>query len=375
MKEKVQFAKPIISEGALENIKVALSSGQLSHGPFIKSFEKQFSSFVNAESAVAVSSCTTGLNICYRDCGVAPGTEVIVPALTHVATAHAAAYLGARIRFADVDPKTGLIVVDSVKKLINSRTVAICVVHFLGALAPINELRDITENLGITIIEDCAVALGTHVNSSHVGLIGDYGCFSFYPTKHITSGEGGMVISKDSDRLSRVRKLRSFGYTADLNERKVPGVYDIAELGYNYRMSELSAALAVSQMDEIDILLRKRYENYKFYENYFSETGIQYIDTLCQPIETSPYLFNIIVKSRVERDNMLMQLLEQGIQLSVHYPISLNKSIYYSDKNQDDCPIAEQLANCMLSLPTGPHMTQNQLEIVANSIKKLVKNV
>ena len=146
MKEPIQFAKPVISESALENIKIALSSGQLSHGPFIENFEKRFSRFVNAQSAVAVSSCTTGLNICYRDCGVAPGTEVIVPALTHVATAHAAAYLGARIRFADVDPKTGLIEVDSVKKLINSRTVAICAVHFLGALAPINALREVTKN-------------------------------------------------------------------------------------------------------------------------------------------------------------------------------------------------------------------------------------
>ena len=374
MPDKIDFAKPVISSEAIENIKKVLSSGRLSHGPFIQSFEEKFAKFVNAPSAVAVSSCTTGLNICYRECGVANNTEVIVPALTHVASAHAAAYLGAKIRFADVDPQTGVISIDSVKRLINSKTVAICVVHFLGALAPVNELKTLVEKLGIKIIEDCAVALGTRLNSQHVGLLGDYGCFTFYPTKHIPSGEGGMVISNDPEKLSRVRKLRSFGYTADLNDRTVPGVYDISDLGYNYRMSELSAALAVTQMENIDFLLSKRRKNYKFYEHYFKDTLVDCIDTLSQPINISPYLYNVVVKSKAARDNILLKALECGIQLSVHYPIALNKSIYYVEKNEDKCPNAELLADCMISLPTGPHMSTELLERVADTILDLVEN-
>ena len=372
---KINFAKPIINNNALENIAKVIESGRLSHGPFIDQFESEFAKYTGSPGAVSVSSCTTGLNLCYSLCGVGPDSEVIVPALTHVATAHAAAHLGAKVRFADVNVDTGNIDIDSALSLVNEKTVAVAVVHFLGNIVDVSELASRLKkiNPAIKIIEDCAVALGSRVDGTHVGLLGDYGCFSFYPSKHITTGEGGMIISKSVKLLEAARKHRSFGYTADLNERKIPGLYDICALGYNYRMPEISAAIGVSQMDNINELLAIRKRNYEYYEASFGHAGYNFINNSTLSGESIPFLFNLILSDKTARNDVLVRALKDGVQLSVHYPIALNASMHYFKLTKDCCPNSEFLADRMVSLPTGPHISLDEADIVIDSIKRIVK--
>ena len=212
---------------------------------------------------MSVSSCTAGMHLIYHALGFGQGDEVIVPSQTHVATAHAVELTGARPVFVDAESTTGNIDVAAIEASITSKTRAIAVVHYLGVPVNMDQISNIAKKYSLFVLEDCALSVGASFNGIHTGLLGDAGCFSFYPVKHITTAEGGMVILKDKSLAEKIRLLKAFGVNRSHGERKIPGEYDVTSLGYNYRMSEIHAAIGIEQMKKIPTFLEQRKKNFE----------------------------------------------------------------------------------------------------------------
>ena len=217
--KNIKFAEVNIKKNDLKLVNKVLTSGWLAHGKHSEEFEKQICKFTKAKYAVTVSSCTAGLHLSFLAYGLKKGDEVIVPAMTHTATAHAIEYTGARAVFCDIDYKTGNICTSSFKKKITYKTKAVAVVHMAGFAANIDEILSVCKK-NIKIIEDCAHALGTTYKNKHVGLFGLAGVFSFYPTKQITTGEGGVLISNNKIFIEKIKKLKAFGIDSPPQMRK-----------------------------------------------------------------------------------------------------------------------------------------------------------
>ena len=234
----------------------------LTHGPRVHEFEQVFARFTQAPFAVATGSCTAALHLAYLHLGIGPGDEVIVPTQSHVATAHAVEYCGARPVFVDSEPRTGNIDVDAIEACVTERTRALSVVHYLGLPVDMDRVMPIARRHNLFVVEDCALAIGTYYKGVHAGLIGDAGCFSFYPVKHITTAEGGMLITRHADVARSVSMQRAFGIDRNVvSQRKTPGDYDVERLGFNYRLNEIGAAMGLAQMQRVGSFLAKRREN------------------------------------------------------------------------------------------------------------------
>ena len=257
MKKNIPFGFPIVSDSEKNEVKKVLNGYIFAHGSRIKKFEKNFSKFTHSPYSISVSSCTTGMHLIYEALNIKTGDEVILPAQTHVATAHAIEHCGAKPIFVDCDPITGNIDPNKIIKKISKRTKAITVVHFLGLPVNFIEIKKIAKKFKLRIIEDCALSLGAKVDNIHTGLLGDAGVFSFYPVKHITTGEGGMIITKNKTIAEKLKITRALGVDKSYNERKIPGMYDTKFLGYNYRMSEFQAAVGIHQLKKVKTFLKK----------------------------------------------------------------------------------------------------------------------
>ena len=245
----IPFGRPLIGEDERAAVAEVLAGTTLTHGPKVKEFESTFAEFTGAPYAVATATCTAALHLTYLATGLRPRQRGDRAAQTHVATAHAVELSGARPVFLDCDPRTGNIDLDALEGLITDRTRAIGLVHYLGLPVDMERLLQIARRHDLYVVEDCAVALGARVGDTHVGLLGDVGCFSFYPVKHITTGEGGMVITNREDLADRISKQRAFGIDKSvLADRRHTGAYEIEYAGLNYRMGEMGAAMGVVQL-------------------------------------------------------------------------------------------------------------------------------
>ena len=258
----IPFGRPNINDDDREAVLRALDGPILTHGPECEAFEKNFSEFVGGGHCVTTSSCTSALHLFNMYIGAGPGDEVIVPAISHVATAHALEITGAKPIFVDCDDITGNIDADALKSAIGPRTKAVSLVHFNGIPADMTSVMAVANKHGIPVLEDCATALGGTWDDRHVGLFGDGAAFSFYPAKHITSAEGGMFMSRNSKISAQIRRLRGFCYDRSLHQRRLPGIYDVDGLGMNFRMSELQAALGNNQLKRIDEFFKTRKRNF-----------------------------------------------------------------------------------------------------------------
>ena len=247
----------MIDKKEIKSVVNVLKSGIYAHGPISNMFESKFCNFTGAKYSTTVSSCTAGMHLFYFALGIGIGDEVIVPAQTHTATAHAVELAGAKPIFVDCDISTGNIDASKVQKNISKRTKAICVVHFLGIPVDMKKINSIAKKNNLLVLEDCALSLGAKFNKIHTGLLGDAGVFSFYPAKHITTGEGGILITKNKKLFNRIKLLKSLGINKTFLERKTPGIYDAIEVGFNYRMSEIHASIGVKQIEKINKFIKK----------------------------------------------------------------------------------------------------------------------
>ena len=375
---RVPFGKPLIGKEEKAAVSDVLESPILVHGPKAKQFEDVFADYTKAPYAVSVSSCTAGMHLIYFALGLGPGDEVIVPAQTHVATAHAVELTGAKAVFVDVDLPTGNIDIEKIESAISPRTKAIAVVHYLGVPVDMVRVSAVAKKHRLFLLEDCALAPGAWLDGTHAGLHGDAGVFSFYPVKHLTTAEGGMIILKDGALAERLRKLKAFGVNRSHGERSIPGMYDVLALGFNYRMSEIHAAIGVEQMKKLPAFLDSRRVNH---ERLAAEIqDLPGVTVIPQPVNdrfrSSHYCLGMLLDKETadKRPEVMEALGARGVGTSIYYPQPVPRMQYYREKygyNAEEFRNAAEISDSIIALPVGPHLAPDDTDYVVASIRQV----
>ena len=357
---KVPIAKPIIGDKEIENVVEVLKSGMIAQGPKVIEFEEKFAEWVDAKYAVAVNSGTAALHVALLACGIGEGDEVITSPFTFIASGNSIVYTGAKPVFADIDLKTYTIDPLSVEKLITDKTKAILPVQLYGQSCDMDKLREIAEKHDLKIIEDAAQAHGATFGDEFVGSMGDLACFSFYPTKNMTTSEGGIITTNDEELAEKCKIFRAHGASIR---------YHHDEVGYNFRMTDIGAAIGLAQLDKIDEFNTKRIENAAYLNEGLKDVkGV--ITPFCADNAKHVYHQYTIRVEEGPRDDWVAFLNEQGIGTGIHYPIPLyNQPIYEKLGFDGNCPKAELAADNVISLPVHPSLTHDDLDLVIEAVK------
>jgi perosamine synthetase len=379
---EIPFGRPDISAAERQAVERVLSGHILTHGPECAAFEAEFAAFVGPGAhCVTVSSCMAALHLINLHAELGPGDEVILPALTHVAAAHAVEWVGAKPVFVDPDPVTGNVTAEAVAAAMTPRTRAVSLVHFAGIPCNMPPIVELTQSRGVTLIEDSAIALGSRWDGKHVGLFGAAGTFSFYPVKHITTGEGGMFITQHADVAKAVAKLRAFGVDRSHGERTIPGLYDVTSLGLNYRMSELQAALGRVQLSRFPEFLAKRKQNFELLSERLAPLEAVEVVNSTNPSATNSHyclVARLVGKIATRRNDVVMHMKELGVGTSVYYPQPVPRMRYYREKygyDPERFPVAEGISDRSIALPVGPHLGTSDMEYIASALERTVKEI
>jgi dTDP-4-amino-4,6-dideoxygalactose transaminase len=379
-KREIPFGRPWITDQDRQAVMRVLEGHILTHGPECKSFEAEFATFLGGQAhCVTVSSCMAALHLAYVHLGVGAGDEVIVPALTHVATAHAVEFVGARPVFVDCDAVSGNVTAAKIADAITPKTRAISVVHFAGIPCDMPSIVKVAEQNNLKVVEDCALAVGARWAQSHVGLFGDVGCFSFYPVKHITTGEGGMFVSRQRAVAESVAKLRAFGVDRSHTERSIPGMYEVPSVGINYRMSELQAALGRTQIARIAENLKRRSANFGALKQRLANIpNVHVLDVADPNAANSHYCLVAILEGKLasSRNDIVARLNGAGVGTSVYYPQPVPRMVHYRKKYGYDAarfPNATVISDSSIALPVGWHVTPEDIDYIGNTFKQVVE--
>ena len=373
---KYPFGKPLLDSKEYNSVTKVLKSNILVHGSKSKEFEKEFKKFTKSKEAISVSSCTAGMHLTYFCLGIKKNDEVIVPAQTHISTAHAVELIGAKPIFVDCLTSTGNIDISKIEKKINKKTKAIAVVHFLGIPVDLKAVRKIAKKYNLFILEDCALGIGATYNKKHVGTIGDVGVFSFYPVKHFTTGEGGMIITNNKKLANKLRLLRAFGVNKTFSERK-KGIYNSEYLGFNYRMSEIHAAIGVEQLKKLPKFLKQRDKNFKLlYRQIQNNKNISIIKSDKANLESSHYCLTIILRNKLSklRDEIMKKINQLGVGTSIYYPHPVPRMNYYKKKYGYQAlkyRNAEIISDNSIAFSVAPHLKKDEIIIIS----KIINNV
>ena len=351
----IPLAKPIITEEMKRAVRRVLDSGRFVEGTETEKFEEKFAKYCGVDFGIGVSSGTSALYLSLLACGVKSGDEVIVPANTFVSVAFAISRLKARPIFVDVD-ETYNIDPELIAEKISERTRAIIPTHLYGQACDMKEIGEIASRYDLKIVEDACQAHGAAYGGGKVGSLGDVGCFSFYPSKNMTvAGDGGMVVTNREEIAERIRSLRNYGQT----EKNVHTC-----MGYNSRLSEISAAIGIEQLKHLDEWNEKRKKNAKEYTSRLK--GL--VET---PVEKNDHVYHLYVIRTRDRDGLRAYLSQKEIETGIHYPLPVYKQPFY---NQDiSCPVAEGYSRQILSLPMYPQLGRDEIGKVTESIEKYVQ--
>jgi dTDP-4-amino-4,6-dideoxygalactose transaminase len=378
---QLPFGKPLIYGEERAAIEEVLASGIMVHGPKVKQFEKDFEDFTKAPHALAVASCTAGLHLSYFYNDIKPGDEVICPAQTHTATAHAIEYCGGKPVFIDAEEKTGNIDISQIEAAITENTRAITLVHYLGLPVDMDAINKIAKKHDLFVVEDCALSIGAYYKGQHTGLLGDVGAFSFYPVKHMTTAEGGMLITKHEDMAKKIGVQRAFGVDKVVGERKEAGIYDVTMLGFNYRMNEIESAMGVEQLKRMPGFLEQRKKNFDtLYQELQELSEVQLLESSNNDCQSSYYCLSFLLKDRfsLKRPEVQANLKAQGVGTSVYYPKAVPLLTYYREKygfGENEFPIASKISDTSIALPVGPHLDEDDMRYVANAVKESIRSV
>ena len=371
----IPYGKQTIEDCDIDAVIAAIESDWLTTGPLVEQFEQQFAKRVHSRNAVAVSSGTAALHAAMFAAEIGKGDEVIVPAISFVATANAAVFMNAKPVFTDVDPETLLVCPDSVRAKITPHTRAIVAVDFAGQPCDYQSLREIADEFGLTLIADACHSLGGAERERPVGSLANINCFSFHPVKPITTCEGGMATT-DSPRLAkRMRQFRNHGIETDFRTREKSQThrYDMTELGFNYRLSDLQSAMGLSQLKRLDQFALRRNEIANRYDRLIE--NVPGIEPLARRDDCRHAFHLYVIKVTSElgrsRDELYNHLRSNQIGVNVHYrPIYLNS--FYRDRFGTEpglCPRAESSYEQIISLPIFPSMTDTDIETVVAAIE------
>ncbi|QYZ78438.1 DegT/DnrJ/EryC1/StrS family aminotransferase [Methanofollis formosanus] len=359
---QIPIAQPSLGTEEAEAVTAVLDSGMIAQGPETAAFEQEFAAYCGVLHAVAVNSGTAALHAALLAAGVGPGDEVIVPAFTFFATASSVSMCGAVPVFADVEEATATVDPADVVTKITSRTKAIIGVHLYGQPCDAGALREICDANNLVFIEDAAQAHGAEYHGERTGSLGDLACFSFYATKNMATGEGGMVTTASDDYKVHLRRIINHGQ-ADK--------YLHIELGYNYRMTDLAAAVGRVQLKKLDGFNRRRQENAAYYSTHITAPG------LVLPAVTTgrthvwhQYSLQVTDAFPLSRDDLMATLRDRGIGCAVHYPVALPSQPLYAGANA--CPVSEKLAASVLSIPVHPNVTDEGRVYICDAINGVV---
>ena len=375
MNWKVPFFDLVLCAEEKQAAMSVIESNWLTSGPKIAEFEAAFAGTVGEDSrAVAVSSGTAALHLSLLALGIGPGDEVIVPSLTFVACANVVRYVGAIPVFADVtDELDWCISVSDVAARITPRTRAVMVVHYGGYPCDMDGFVALCRERGLRLIEDCSHApMGTWKGTA-IGTFGDAGCFSFYSNKNMTTGEGGMVVTRDATLAERVRILRSHGITSSTYQRFKGHAYgyDVAELGYNYRMDEIRAAIGLEQLRKLPRLNQERKALDQRYRVLIAERVPDVRMPFSDRTESTYHIFPVLLPGGAERrDHAMRAMGERGVQCSIHYRPIHTFSAY--EGVRAEVPVTDRIAGSILTLPFFPSLTDEQMDTVVDTLSECI---
>jgi len=360
----IPVGRPCLGREEEEAVTRVLRSGMLAQGPEVAGFEDQFARYCGTRHAIGVNSGTAALHAALAGLGGGPGHEVIVPAFTFFATGSAVCMCGARPVFADVDPDTFNMSVESVQELLSSKTYAVIGVHLFGQPCEVRPLLELCDDLGIAFIEDAAQAHGAMYHGKPVGGLGTAGCFSFYPTKNMTAGEGGMVTLDDEKLAGRIRMFINHG-----QQEK----YLHTCLGYNFRMTDISAAIGRAQLQKLEGVNCRRRELASYFDTHLSREGIVTPTVAAGMTHVyHQYVIKVTGEFPLTRDELVTYLKDRGIGTAVHYPIPLHRQPAFSDYAMNaGCPVADELAGTVLSLPVHPQVTDEECAYICRVIQEV----
>jgi dTDP-4-amino-4,6-dideoxygalactose transaminase len=375
------FGEPQILDDEIEDVVACLRSGWVGTGPRVAAFEREFAAFKRAEHVAAVGSCSAALHLSLLTAGLEPGDEVITSALTFCATVNAIIHAGGRPVLADIDPATMNLDPGDVAARVTPRTRAILPVHFAGHPCDMNELGAIARAHGLRVVEDCAHAVEAVYHGTPAGTIGDFGCFSFYATKNVTAGEGGMVIARRAGDLRQIRTLALHGLSMDAWHRFQDGGYKHAyavAVGFKYNMMDLQAAIGIHQLRRVEANWRRRHAIWLRYTEALGGLPLRLPATpAAGSTRHAHHLFTVLIDGRtgVTRDAFLQAMTRQGIGVGVHY-LSVPEHPAYRERfgwRPEGWPIAMQVGRQTVSLPLSPGLTDADVERIIPAVARALR--
>lgn len=363
-KRHVALSKVVVGEDEIAAVVQVLRSGNLREGAQCRAFEAEFAEMVGSRHALTASSGTSALQMAYAGL-LEPGDEVLVPAFTFFATASMVEAVGAVPVFCDVDPRTLTLDVSDAERRVTPRTRAIAPVHLFGNPVDVSATRDLARRHDLAIIWDAAQAHGTLFEGRDIGGLDDAVCYSFYPSKNMTTGEGGMVCTNDDDLAARMRLLRSQGQ---------PKKYVHTVIGYNFRMTDIQAAIGRGQLRKLPEWTERRRENAAYLRERLAATDRVGVLREQAGGSHSYHQFSVLLTPGIPRDSVLTQLREEGVECAVHYPTPLHKQPVFESLSRNlSLPVSEDASRRIFSLPVHPHLERRDLEYVANRVLQAVE--
>jgi perosamine synthetase len=366
--QNIPITKVIISDEEKKAVIEVLDSGMLIAGKQVKEFEEKFADYCGCEHAVAVNSGTAALHAALYALGIGPGDEVITTPFTFIATANPILMQGANVVFADIDPYTYNISPESIKEKITPRTKAIITVDLYGNMCDYDAIQDIAKKNNLYIVEDCAQAHGAEYDGKKAGTFGDVACFSFYPSKNMMTGEGGMLVTNNLRLAERAELFRNHGQTS---------LYEYEDLGYNYRMMNIQAAIGLEQLKKIDSMIEKRRENAQYYhDNLKNIPGIE-LPRFHKDVKHSYHQFTIRInkdEAGINRNDFSEKLTEAKIGARIYYPKPLHMHRHFIKQGykEKDFPKSEKASEEVISIPVHPLLTNIEREYIVKTIKSIL---
>jgi len=376
------FGSPLIEEDEITEVEKTLRSGWIGTGPKVHKFEEMFRQYKSSKYSIALNSCTAALHLSLIAIGIESGDEVIVPVLTFAATANSVIHAGGIPVFVDIYKDTMNIDSDEIEKKITKKTKAIIVVHFAGRPVNMDRIMEISRKYNLKIIEDCAHAIEAEYDGRKIGTIGDIGCFSFYVTKNIVTGEGGMVVTNNDKYAKTIKTLALHGMSHDAWKRfSDEGYkhYKVVSPGFKYNMMDIQASFGIHQLPRIQKYWQKRKKIWDEYNNAFSGLPFFLPAKIANNVKHAYHLYTILLdidKLPITRDNFLNEMTKYNIGVGVHY-IALHLHPYYKENfnyKRGDFPNAEWISERTVSLPLSPKLRDNDVDDVINSVNEILLN-
>ena len=359
----IHIARPALGQEEISGVTAVLRSGMLASGERVAEFEKKFADYCETAHAVAINNGTAALHAALLAADIGRGDEVIVPAFSFIATATAVSMAGAKPVFADVDPETFTINPGDIEERVTKKTRAVIGVHLFGQPFDVDAVRDICQPRGLKLIEDAAQAHGALYNGKKVGGLGDFGCFSFYATKNMITGEGGMVTTGDPTYNDRLRLIINHGQSEK---------YLHTRLGYNYRMTDIAAAIGLVQLEKLEGFNASRRANAEYFDSHISAKGLDLPKVAPYSRHVyHQYVLRLTEKFPLSRQAFMDYLRGEGVGTAIHYPIPIHRQPIYQKKGPDTCPVSTALSTSVLSLPVHPLLERDELAHICDAVNRV----